>query len=66
MSPLLKELTRMESLIAFIMNLKNFRSDIIPPTPALGPGSTPASDPFIIRESCIFAFAHSSTQQPTD
>jgi hypothetical protein len=51
---------------------------VIPPPPALPPRAVPKAgepyvdgpffsiDPFVIRESCLLAFKHSTTQQPPD
>ncbi|MFM9840598.1 MAG: DUF4249 domain-containing protein [Cyclobacteriaceae bacterium] len=39
---------------------------VIPPPPGLGPGRQDTINTFIIRESCLNAFKHSTTQQPPD
>jgi hypothetical protein len=38
----------------------------IPPPPGLGPGRQDTINPYIVRESCLLAFKHSTTQQPPD
>jgi hypothetical protein len=38
----------------------------IPPPPGLGPGRQDTINPYIVRESCLLAFKHSTTQQPID